>query len=420
MLLKLNNLKRKTMNVKNILGVLAVSLTLFACKKEASVDAPTPETQNQDYARNGGVVADNPADLAKVPLTISADFLKNGYSTSTINPNSTLVDVAGRRIQDVTAPVVNFTNPTNGSTVTGTVNVFITASDNIAVKSVTLSVNGTLVKTFSAAPYTYSWVTGADGNYTLTAVAKDAAGNSATRSIVVSKSTVIIILPPPPPPTETLPLSAILATPPIVNQGSEGSCLAMALSINRSVRQYYSTGATSYSNSTNIMSPEFLYDQTKMNADCGSGSSMLNSLGFMMVNGICTWNTVPYSSANGCDPNVLISAAASAEALNYRIATYNQILSTDRTAIKTSIVNKKPLTFTFSGDNNFYNAGPGFIWNTRTSTLGPHAVTIIGYDDAKRAYKVINSWGTTWGDQGFTWIDYDFFPSISGAVYSIN
>jgi hypothetical protein len=32
---------------------------------------------------------------------------------------------------------------------------------------------------------------------------------------------------------------------------------------------------------------------------------------------------------------------------------------------------------------------------------------IIGYDDARSAYRVINSWGTDWGDAGYLWWDYD-------------
>jgi hypothetical protein len=38
-----------------------------------------------------------------------------------------------------------------------------------------------------------------------------------------------------------------------------------------------------------------------------------------------------------------------------------------------------------------------------------HAICVVGYDDAKRAFRVINSWGTLWGDMGYAWVDYDQF-----------
>ncbi|MCL2102000.1 MAG: hypothetical protein FWH22_09850, partial [Fibromonadales bacterium] len=38
-----------------------------------------------------------------------------------------------------------------------------------------------------------------------------------------------------------------------------------------------------------------------------------------------------------------------------------------------------------------------------------HAMVLVGYDDSKNAFRVLNSWGTSWGDRGSIWIDYDFF-----------
>ncbi|MET0049533.1 MAG: C1 family peptidase, partial [Candidatus Thiodiazotropha sp.] len=41
--------------------------------------------------------------------------------------------------------------------------------------------------------------------------------------------------------------------------------------------------------------------------------------------------------------------------------------------------------------------------------LGGHAVTLVGYDYNKfgGAFKIINSWGTEWGDNGYFWMPYN-------------
>jgi hypothetical protein len=38
-----------------------------------------------------------------------------------------------------------------------------------------------------------------------------------------------------------------------------------------------------------------------------------------------------------------------------------------------------------------------------------HAMALVGYDDNKNAFRIRNSWGTDWGDEGSIWVDYDFF-----------
>jgi hypothetical protein len=54
---------------------------------------------------------------------------------------------------------------------------------------------------------------------------------------------------------------------------------------------------------------------------------------------------------------------------------------------------------------------------------GGHMVTIIGYDDNKSyngyvgAFKVINQWGTSWGNAGYTWISYDFFQNVASEAW---
>jgi len=51
------------------------------------------------------------------------------------------------------------------------------------------------------------------------------------------------------------------------------------------------------------------------------------------------------------------------------------------------------------------------VYNTATGNYkGRHAVVIVGYDDSKYggAFKVMNSWGTKWGNDGYFWLPYQF------------
>jgi C1A family cysteine protease len=49
-------------------------------------------------------------------------------------------------------------------------------------------------------------------------------------------------------------------------------------------------------------------------------------------------------------------------------------------------------------------------------------MVVVGYDDEKNAYRIANSWGTDWADNGYGWIDYDFMKTLldqDGAVIGI-
>jgi len=88
---------------------------------------------------------------------------------------------------DVTPPVIGFTAPGNGASVTGNVSITVSATDNTAVSSVTLTIDGVPVATDTSSPYTFAWNTSAvlNGSHTLSATAIDSAGNTNTSSIAV-------------------------------------------------------------------------------------------------------------------------------------------------------------------------------------------------------------------------------------------
>lgn len=54
-----------------------------------------------------------------------------------------------------------------------------------------------------------------------------------------------------------------------------------------------------------------------------------------------------------------------------------------------------------------------------------HAVCLCGYDNriqtksGKGAFRLKNSWGTGWGDQGYAWVSYEYFLQHTNSVYAI-
>src|SRR3989441_8812 len=88
---------------------------------------------------------------------------------------------------DTTPPSVSMTAPSAGATVSGTITVSVNATDNVGVVGVQFKLDGAnLGAEVTTAPYTTSWNTtlAAIGVHTLTAVARDAAGNTATSPAV--------------------------------------------------------------------------------------------------------------------------------------------------------------------------------------------------------------------------------------------
>jgi hypothetical protein len=118
-------------------------------------------------------------------------FVVTAYDTAGVeSPFSNIVSVP-----ELLPPTVNLSFPANNSTVSGTVSVSVTASDNVGVSKVEFYVNGVLQAHDTSPPYLYSWNTSllANGNYTLQAKAYDEAGNvgqsSAVAILVVSDTT---------------------------------------------------------------------------------------------------------------------------------------------------------------------------------------------------------------------------------------
>ena len=127
----------------------------------------------------------NTTSIASGAYTVSAKaYDAAGNVGSSSNVSVTVLN-------DTTAPVVSLSSPGNNSTLSGTVAVTASASDNVGVTRVEFYGDGALLSAGNVAPYSYSWNTTllANGSHTLSAKAYDATGNvgqSATFTVAVN------------------------------------------------------------------------------------------------------------------------------------------------------------------------------------------------------------------------------------------
>lgn len=87
---------------------------------------------------------------------------------------------------DTTPPTVSITSPQSDDVVSGTITVTASASDDRGVQGVQFFLDGDFSADDTSAPYSMPWdtTTASNGSHTLTAVARDAAGNRTTSSPV--------------------------------------------------------------------------------------------------------------------------------------------------------------------------------------------------------------------------------------------
>lgn len=334
---------------------------------------------------------------------------------------------------DYTPPRIVGVEPANGTNFTlqnnsaGRTDLFAWVDDETKLARIQVTVRGDIVfdqttglksgyGNWNATNIPYYFPYG-DGTYDMTWKAWDSAGNVTIVSSVFSRNTDFTVLP------ADMPTSVVLPYPkdPYINQGGEGSCAAFAVNSAFTIQKYVRGGLTAGYNENNIYSPEWIYNLGKGGATgCGSGSSILGNMSYVCNRGVPTWAVLPYSYNNGCDTSIFTDAIRANAALNKGIWGFASATA-DINAIKYNIYRGYVGAFGYQLDHQI-NGGflyPGFIWTfPHFQDGGPHASCIIGYDDSKHAFLMLNSWSSAWGDQGTIWVDYDFmWQALTGALY---
>ena len=207
-------------------------------------------------------------------------------------------------------------------------------------------------------------------------------------------------------------LSALFPKP--RNQGKQGSCVAWATAYAARTYHHASQQGDTPTNPQAIFSPAFIYNQVK-HGGCDGGSSITQALELMKNTGVASLAQFPYDEDN-CSrlpDSQLITAAA-----RYRIKDW-QTFDTDKLDdIKGEIFAGHPVIFGMEVADSFDKLRKNQIYDDMSSPpSGGHAMVLVGYDESKQAFKLINSWGKSWGDNGFGWVSYRAFQKYTHNAF---
>lgn len=170
-------------------------------------------------------------------------------------------------------------------------------------------------------------------------------------------------------------------------------------------------------NKNAVFSPSYIYPQINNGRD--GGSHFVDALNILSSQGAATMEACPY---NEMDCFSRPSSTQVAAASKYKINFWRRVNIADVTEIKAQLNAGYPVMIGARVDegmrDNGRNRTSTYIWNQpQGRVLGGHAMVIVGYDDEKAAFKVMNSWGKEWGNNGYFWISYTYSRMVINEGY---
>lgn len=226
--------------------------------------------------------------------------------------------------------------------------------------------------------------------------------------------------------------------PEIRHQGEISSCVGWstgygALTIERAIANNW-TDKTQITENAN--SALFLYNQIQK-GDCSSGIVISKALEALLASGNCLAKEYDFD-VNDCTREITPNLYESAR--EYQISDYIPLFKTKAPAdekiqmAKRVLSQRKPVVIGMRILENFIQIreGDDSWWPTIGSQTpaGGHAMVVVGFDDDKfqtpnpnpnmaGAFKIMNSWGKNWGENGFIWVRYAHFAEYCRYAYAL-
>jgi len=185
------------------------------------------------------------------------------------------------------------------------------------------------------------------------------------------------------------------AVTPVKNQQSCGSCWAFSTTGSVEGALAISTGKLTSLSEQELVDCAGSYG----NQGC-NGGLMDDGFKFIEAEGDSTEDSYKYTAATGsCSKSKESSADGVAKG---KISSYSDVTPQNCNQMKAA-VSKGPVSVAIEADQSGFQHYSGGIFSGSCGTNLDHGVLVVGYgsDSGKEYWIVKNSWGTTWGDEGY-------------------
>jgi C1A family cysteine protease len=207
--------------------------------------------------------------------------------------------------------------------------------------------------------------------------------------------------------------------PPIYDQGQLGSCTANAIAGAVQFDQLKEHQQTFTPSRLFIYYNERVIEHT-VNSD--SGAQLRDGIKTVAKQGVCPENMWPYNITMFEEKP---TNACYQEARQYEIKQYQRLVQ-NLNQMKGCLATGTPFVYGFSVYESFESetvaaTGHAPLPQPSEQMVGGHAVVAVGYDDANQWFICRNSWGTTWGMNGYFTIPYAYLtdPNLASDFWTI-
>lgn len=191
-------------------------------------------------------------------------------------------------------------------------------------------------------------------------------------------------------------------TTPVRDQGDCGSCVAFATVASLEAMVNIENHAPNLT--VDLSEAQLFYCLGgSEGCSCDTGWTIASAFEALQKTGLVSETCFPYVAGNPSQPFPPCVLNWQQQS-TVQIAAWHSIQSIS--GMKTWIAACGPLAVGFSVYEDFTSYASGVYHHVSGDLLGGHAVCIVGYDDTQRCWICKNSWGTSWGEQGFFRIAY--------------